>query len=329
MKIVVLKGGASSEREVSLNSGTNIANALKENGHDVLCLDTVLPIEQIKSPMKPTQKMIRNGDRNLATLLSAPEVQSAKFIFNALHGGSGENGAIQAILQTMGLKFNGSGVEGCAITMDKIVSKVIFEKHGIPTPEWLCFRNDENRQNAEIIETILAKFQPPLVVKPAHEGSTVGLTIVRDVKSLDSALKVARKFNGSILVEKFIEGRELTVAILGDKALPIVEICPKHGIYDYECKYMHGMSEYRMPAEVEPMLTRLIQDWTVVAFKALNCSGYGRMDLRLSLDHKPYFLEMNSLPGMTSTSLVPKAAKTVGISFNELLEKIIKLGLNR
>jgi D-alanine-D-alanine ligase len=329
MKIVVLKGGASSEREVSLNSGTNIANALKENGHDVLCLDTVLPIEQIKSPMKPTQKMIRNGDRNLAILLSAPEVQSAKFIFNALHGGSGENGAIQAILQTMGLKFNGSGVEGCAITMDKIVSKVIFEKHGIPTPEWLCFRNDENHQNAEIIETILAKFQPPLVVKPAHEGSTVGLTIVRDVKSLDSALKVARKFNGSILVEKFIEGRELTVAILGDKALPIVEICPKHGIYDYECKYMHGMSEYRMPAEVEPMLTRLIQDWTVVAFKALNCSGYGRMDLRLSLDHKPYFLEMNSLPGMTSTSLVPKAAKTVGISFNELLEKIIKLGLSR
>lgn len=329
MKIIVLKGGVSSEREVSLSSGDNIANALRENGHEVLCLDTVLPIEQLYQVIIPTPEMIHDGERNLVRLLTSPEVQSADFVFIALHGGSGENGSVQAVLQTMGFKYNGSGVEGCAITMDKIVSKILFEKHGIPTPEWLSFKNDGSTNVQEIIDKITEKFNLPVVVKPAHEGSTVGVTIVREEEALEVAIRTAMKYNSSVLVERFIEGRELTVSVLGDTTLPIVEIVPRHGIYDYTCKYTHGMSEYRVPAEIEPKLARKISEWTLTAFIVLNCAGYGRIDLRLGMDNQPYFLEMNSLPGMTSMSLVPKAAKAMGISFGNLLEKIIELGMSR
>lgn len=329
MKIVVLKGGISSEREISLLSGDNIAKTLEENGHDVICLDTILPLEQVEHRIDPTPNLFENGESNLVELLSCPDVQSADFIFNALHGGSGENGVVSGILETMGFKFNGSGVEGCAIAMDKVVSKVLFEKYNIPTPEWRHFNRVEIIENGKIIEKIIDTFDFPIVIKPAHEGSTVGLSIVSDGKELNPAIDKALKYNNELIVEKYIKGRELTVAILEDSALPIIEIIPKHGIYDYECKYTSGMSEYQVPAKIESKLTQRIQELSVVAFKILKCYGYGRADLRLGEDGTPYFLEMNAMPGMTAISLVPKAAKAIGISFGDLLGKIIELGIER
>jgi len=328
MRIVVLMGGTSSEREVSLSSGKNIAIALKENGHDVLLIDTVLPIEQLQSDIKASPIMIKNGDRNLLNLLMVPEIQSADFVFSALHGGTGENGVIQGILQTFNHKFNGSDAEGCAIAMDKVITKMIFEKNGISTPEWLYFKRDGDINYDRITHQIIEKFNLPVVIKPGHEGSTVGLTIVKQADEIRSAIDLALQYNSVFLVEEYISGRELTVAVLGDQALPVVEICPRHGIYDYECKYTSGMSEYHVPADINDALAKSIQTDSVRAFKLLHCAGYGRMDLRLSEENKPYFLEMNTLPGMTSTSLVPKAAKAIGMNFNQLLEEIISLGIS-
>ncbi|HCK98555.1 MAG TPA: D-alanine--D-alanine ligase [Candidatus Marinimicrobia bacterium] len=328
MKIVVIMGGTSSEREVSLLSGDNISAALQKNGHEVISIDTVLPIEQIEKPIEVTQEHINQGDKNLLYLLAHPEIQSADFIFNALHGGSGENGIVQGILQTLGYSFNGSSAEGCTIAMDKVISKMIFEKNGIPTPEWLYFERNGGMDYPEIIEAILQKFNLPLVIKPGHEGSTVGLTIVENEDQIQTAIDCALQYNSVFLVEEYIAGRELTVSILGDQALPIVEISPLHGIYDYECKYTNGMSEYIIPAKLDPALNKQIQKMSVKAFNLLRCSGYGRIDLRLGADQQPYFFEMNTLPGMTKTSLVPKAAAAIGLSFNELLEEIIHLGRN-
>ncbi|MDD5539171.1 MAG: D-alanine--D-alanine ligase [Candidatus Neomarinimicrobiota bacterium] len=329
MKIAVLMGGVSSEREVSLASGRNIATALRENGHDVLALDTILPIEQLKRSIEPNPDHLKNGESNLIRLVSDPVVRAVDFAFIALHGGSGENGSVQSVLEMLGYRYNGSDHEGCAIAMDKIVTKIIFENLEIPTPEWCSYDLQEGHDPAVIANAIAQKMTLPLVIKPAHEGSTVGLTIVRSIAEIEPAVVTAMKYNSSILVEKYIPGREITVAILGDEALPLVEICPKHGIYDYECKYTSGMSQYIVPAEVDPTVARRIQELAVSAIKSLRVYGYGRFDLRLTPDNQPIFLEFNSLPGMTATSLVPKAAKAVGVNFNELLEKIIELGLRR
>lgn len=327
MKIVVLMGGTSSEREVSLSSGRNIAAALERSGHEVTLLDTVLPMEQRQNALPVTEKEIKDGDRNLVCLLTDPQIQAADFIFSALHGGSGENGVAQGLLQTLGFRFNGSSAEGCAIAMDKVVTKMIFEKNDIPTPKWMYFERKNGLDYPAIVTAIEHNFSFPLVIKPGHEGSTVGLTIVEKREQIQPAVDEALKYNSVFLVEEYIAGRELTVAILGEQALPIVEIRPRHGIYDYECKYTSGMSEYQVPAELDARLAAEIQAQSVRAFHLLRCGGYGRMDLRLSSDQQPFFLEMNTLPGMTATSLVPKAARAVGLSFEDLLEEIIRLGL--
>jgi len=327
MKIIVLKGGISSEREVSLVSGKIIADTLRENGHKVLELDTVLPMEQLHHNLVATEEHVKKGNLNLLKVLQHESLQNCDFVFNALHGGEGENGEVQSLLMMHGMKFNGSDSTGCAISMDKIISKLIFERYNIPTPKWEHFNRGKNETIDEMIHEIEKNLEYPIVVKPANEGSTVGLTIVEKSDNLDAAIRLSLKYSKEILVEEFIPGRELTVAILDDKALPIVEIIPKHEIYDYECKYEDGMSEYQTPAPMSAELTKAIQEFSVIGFKALKCSGYARMDLRLSPDNKPYFLELNALPGMTSHSLVPKAGKAAGMSFPELLDKIIETGL--
>lgn len=327
MKIVVLMGGCSSEREVSLSSGKNIAEVLKRDGHEIVLIDTVLPIEQIRKTIVPDDHDIREGDKNILHLLTDPVIKSADFIFSALHGGSGENGIVQGVLQMLGYRFNGSRAEGCAIAMDKVISKMIFEKNDIPTPRWLYFEKNNGLNIDEIKDRIIDLFNFPFVIKPGHEGSTVGLTIVNDPDQVGPAISEALKYDSVFLVEEYIPGRELTVAVLGGEALPVVEIRPKHGVYDYECKYTSGMSEYIVPAEIDSELAHRIQELTVSAFNLLRCSGYGRMDLRLSENNTPYFLEMNTLPGMTSTSLVPKAAKAAGLSFNDLISEIIRIGM--
>ena len=327
MKITLLKGGVSSERDVSLVSGRMISETLQNNGHKVVELDTVLPIEQLHIKMEATQENIAKGNANLLSLLQHQTIQNCDFIFNALHGGEGENGEVQSLLMMHNFKFNGSDSTGCAIAMDKIISKLIFERYSIPTPKWEHFNRGKDETIPEMIAEVVAKLEFPVVVKPANEGSTVGLTIVKEETKLDAAILYSLDFCREILVEEFIPGRELTVAILDGETLPIVEIIPKHEIYDYECKYTDGMSNYQCPADISPELTKEIMNLSIIGFKALKCSGYGRMDLRLSPDNKPYFLELNTLPGMTSHSLVPKAAKAASITFENLIEKIIETGL--
>jgi D-alanine-D-alanine ligase len=327
MKIAVIMGGTSSERKVSISSGTNIAAALRENGHEVLLLDTVLPISQIDQSLEVRPNHLAHGDQNLLDLLSSTEVRATDFVFNALHGGIGENGIVQGILQTMGYAFNGSRAEGCAIAMDKVITKMIFEKNNIPTPLWMYYDNSNGLDYDKVVNEIRQQFDLPLVIKPGHEGSTIGLTVVRQADQIRPAIDEALRYDRTFLVEEYIPGRELTVSVLGDRALPLVEILPQHGIYDYECKYTKGMSQYEVPAKLEPALTKTLQETTAAAFRLLRCAGYGRMDLRLNPANQPYYLEMNTMPGMTATSLVPKAAKAAGLSFPELLDEIIRLGL--
>jgi D-alanine-D-alanine ligase len=329
VKIVVLKGGVSSERDISLISGDNISKALVKRGHNVLCLDTILPFEQVETEISPDEKMIKNGDSNLVNLLIHPEVRSADFIFNALHGGSGENGIVEGVLQLLGYNFNGSGIEGCAIAMDKVITKLLFEKYRIPTPAWLHFNRANSVSIEKIYDEVVKKFTFPVVVKPSSEGSTIGVSVVESEKELIPAIDKSLKYDEEVIVEKFIKGRELAVSILGSEPLPILEIVPKHKIYDYECKYIDGMSKYIVPAEIDEEITYLIKKFSIVAFKILKCRGYGRLDLRLGDDRVPYFFEINALPGMTSHSLVPKSAQAAGMEFGELLEKIMEIGIKR
>ncbi|HMA62041.1 MAG TPA: D-alanine--D-alanine ligase [bacterium] len=327
MKIVVLKGGSSSEREISLKSAEKIAQAYRRNGHDVIELDTVLPFSQIEEEIEVTSDHLENGSRNLVKLLQHKRIEDCDFVFNALHGGIGEDGRVQALLDMMQMHYNGSGYESSGISMDKIVSKLLFQQNQVPTPDWLHFNLEQNTSLQAIVEEVENKFDFPVIVKPSNEGSTVGLHLVQDSDSLEEAIQEALQYGHNILVEEFIEGRELTVGYLNDQPLPVLEIKPKHEIYDYKCKYTKGMSSYEVPARLEPALAKRIQELAIKAYQALKCKGYARIDLRLDSDLIPYFLEMNTLPGMTDTSLVPKAAQAAGIEFDELLEKIMQAGM--
>ncbi|MCF7885832.1 MAG: D-alanine--D-alanine ligase [Candidatus Marinimicrobia bacterium] len=327
MKIIVIEGGTSTEREVSLSSGEKIAAGYRRIGHDVVELDTVLPLSQLDKKIEVTGSHLKNGSKNLVALMQSEVAQKADFIFNALHGGFGEDGRLQAVLDMLQLTYNGSGYESSCLAMDKVLSKLLFQKNSIPTPDWLHFPRNHIDKNETNIEKVLNRFQLPVIVKPANEGSTVGLHLVKDQDSLIKAIDQAMQY-GDVIIENFIEGRELTVGFLEGKPLPVLEIKPEHEIYDYECKYTKGMSSYEVPADIEESLAQNIQNLASQAYQVLDCKGYSRVDLRLGIDNKPYILEVNTLPGMTDTSLVPKAAKAMGIGFEELLERIMKAGLS-
>ena len=213
-----------------------------------------------------------------------------------------------------------------SISMDKAMSKILFQHYGVVTPKWIVV--DKNHFEKESInEKIEKEFSYPCVIKPNDQGSTVGLTICKEPFEVEEAINLALNFSNKALIEEYIPGRELTVAVLDNKALPILEIKPKHSIYDYECKYTPGMSEYEVPAKIPQDVFENIQKQALLAFHSLRCESYSRVDFLLNQNNQPYCLEVNTLPGMTSTSLVPKMAKAVGISFEELIEKIIRLSL--
>jgi D-alanine-D-alanine ligase len=338
LKILVLMGGISAERDVSLSSGEAIVKALKFAGHQVLALDTahgqkLLPSdgkyspEGIKDEPPDITELERKGKQQALEAIHSFDFSEVDVIFLALHGGQGEDGTIQALLDLTGKPYTGSGVLASALAMNKAMSKKIFEREGILTPEWVLIENPEISDISYIKEKIEASFGFPCVVKPNDQGSTVGLTVVEEKKDLKKALECAQKFSSHILVERFIPGRELTVGILGDMPLPVVEIIPEHGIYDYECKYTHGKSNYVCPAEIPEEGTKEIQAIGLKAFRALGCEDYARVDFRYGEDSRFYCLEVNTLPGMTATSLVPKAAKALGIDFPELVNRIVKLAL--
>jgi D-alanine-D-alanine ligase len=246
-------------------------------------------------------------------------------VFLALHGGQGEDGTIQALLDLTGKPYTGSGVLASALSMDKAMSKKVFEREGILTPEWFSVKGSNPSDSSSIAERTETAFGFPCVVKPNNQGSTVGLTVVEEKRTLTRALACAGEYADHILIERYIPGRELTVGMLGDQPLPVVEIIPEHGIYDYECKYTHGKSRYVCPAEIPEKKAKEIQAIGLRAFQALGCEGYARVDFRYGEDDQFYCLEVNTLPGMTSLSLVPMAAKALGIDFPKLVDRIARL----
>jgi D-alanine-D-alanine ligase len=331
MKIAVFLGGTSSERNVSFASGSAIAKALQELGHDVIALDTAhgknqpsLETSQIgQAPPEPgilETFSTENSGRNIFELIEFVHSQKIELVFNALHGGVGENGVMQALLDLNKIKYTGSGVLASALAMNKVMSKRIFESESIPTPHYLFYEKNSDFRSAELR---INEKEYPIIVKPNAEGSTVGLTLVKEEDALETAWNKASQY-GDILIESYIAGREMTVSVLGDEALPVIEIIPESGLYDYEHKYTKGKTRYVCPAEVPTEISAETQRLALMAFKVLGCKGYGRIDFRLSQDNQLYCLEANTLPGMTATSLVPKAAKAAGIEFVQLIDRIVR-----
>ncbi len=328
LKILLLVGGTSPEREVSKSTGKSVYTALMNLGYEVVVID---PAYGINQPLevetyfdeKDFTEILNENYLDAVNLIASTEFNVA---FLALHGKYGEDGTIQSLLELKGIKYTGSKVLSSAIAMDKIMSKILFEEYQVPTPEWFHFKINEYTSE-EINKKIEQQFGFPAVIKPNDQGSTVGLTICKSSEQIDDAIHNAFEYSDRIIVEEYIPGREMTVAVIDDVALPVLEIRPKHNIYDYECKYTSGMSEYIVPADIPAEVSKSMQSIALQACKSLRCEVYARVDFRLSPDNKVYALEVNTLPGMTSLSLVPKMAKAVGISFEQLVEKIINLSL--
>lgn len=341
MKVIVLTGGVSSERNVSIASSCAIAKGLKESGHEVKVVDPIygtsqpseeeiLNIRPAIGKEFPTAEELKSySNRKVIECINSDIFDNTDIVFLGLHGKFGEDGKIQSLLEMRGVKYTGSGVTSSAMAMDKNISKIMFNHFEIPTPAWFMVEKGNYSIN-HIEESVNAYIDYPAVVKPNDEGSTVGLSIIRrDAEDLQlaGALDIAFKYTDSVMIEQFIPGRELTVAVLGDEALPVVEIKPKDGFYDYEHKYTSGRTEYFCPAEINEELCQLMQDSALTAHNTLQCKAYSRVDFRLNEKNEFYCLEINTLPGMTELSLVPKGARARGIGFKELLNKIIDLSL--
>lgn len=327
MKVAVLMGGRSSEREISLRTGRGIAQSLRNLGHEVAALDTatgklLAAGEEERATLPPGENSALPARAEMAMAGSAA-LRDADVVFVALHGGEGEDGTIQALLELTGRPYTGSGVMASAVAMNKAMSKRLFEHSGIPTPRWVLL--EDGRMPATLDTAALGGY--PLVVKPNAEGSTVGLSIVSDAAGLPEAIAIAARHGPEVLIEQFIPGRELTVAVMGEEALPIVEIRPKSGFYDYESKYTAGRSEYFCPADLDEPLAARIRELGLRAHRVLGCAGVSRVDFRLDPDENPWCLEVNTVPGMTPTSLVPMAAKARGMSYDQVVQRMLELAV--
>jgi D-alanine-D-alanine ligase len=335
-------GGTSSERDVSLATGLRVAEALRARGHDVTTVDTargalsrgdeqkMLSSGVVKVAPPSQQELTRMSVEALPrTVSNLPSQKNTDVIFLGLHGGQGEDGTIQALLDLTGVPYTGSGHLASALAMDKDLSKRLFRDAGVPTADWVMVRRRGGESTApRPPASEIRSLGMPLIVKPSKQGSTVGLSIVKQLEQLDAAIDAAFEFDDEVMIERFIPGREFTVGILGDQALPVGEIIPKHEIYDYECKYTAGMAEEVFPARISDEETARVQGYARKAFDALKLRGYARIDFRLSSeDGEFYCLEANTLPGMTQLSLIPQAAAAAGISFPELCDRIVQLAL--
>ncbi len=337
-KIAVLMGGNSAERNVSLASGAGIIAGLMKAGHEAIGIDTALGAGQISAHVQAESAGIKSDPPAITDLeaipsetavqtISSPDLKEVDLVFIALHGGMGENGTIQALLDLMGIPYTGSGVLASAAAMDKQIAKKIFISSGIPTADYFVMRADEINNDRDLISKIESSIGFPVVVKPNDQGSSVGLDIARDAASLYQIARIAAQYSDKVLFEKYIDGRELTVGVLDDQTLPVVEIKPHEGFYDYKHKYLVGQTDYVAPAPISMEEEKAVRDLALKAFQALGCRGYGRVDFRMSPDGELFCLEVNTLPGMTATSLVPKAAKAAGIEFPELLTRIAESAL--
>ncbi|MCK9572081.1 MAG: D-alanine--D-alanine ligase [Candidatus Omnitrophica bacterium] len=304
-KVGVLMGGTSSEREISLKSGSAVLEALKGANVNAVGID------------------IKNEDLLWISQVLKSEALDCAFI--ALHGRFGEDGQIQKILEDCDIPYTGSGVQASALAMDKIASLKVLHDSGLRIPRWQALHKEDYLQNADI------KLQIgfPLVVKPANHGSSIGLSIIHRPELLEGALELAFRYDQRVVIQEYIKGRELTVGVLDEQALAVVEIITKNAYFDFQAKYQPGLTEYIVPAKLDQRIGKNVQDAGLRAHQALGCSGCSRTDIILSPDSLIYLLEVNTIPGMTATSLLPKAAKVLGISFSGLCLKLLNLAYEK
>jgi len=305
-RIGVLMGGPSSERQISIKSGKAVLEALRESGIDAIAIDI----------------QTENREENIR-LLKGENLDCA---FLALHGYFGEDGRIQAILEEINLPYTGSGVEASQLAMDKIASLRIFKANGLVVPRSFFLSREDYAVGASAYKNELGL---PLVVKPANHGSSIGLSLVDKESDISKAVDLAFQYDSRVVLQEYIKGRELTIGVLAEKALPVIEIIPKSAYFDFEAKYQTGMTDYIVPAQLEPGIEKMVRQAGLIAHQALGCFACSRADIILSKDNLSYILEVNTIPGMTSTSLLPKAAKSAGISFNNLCIKLLKLAYEK
>lgn len=330
MRVAVLMGGRSAEREVSLDSGVQVSRGLRGAGHEVTAIDSArgpLDAEAERrlleqgvglEPPAASAAGTGSGERELLEALTLREVREADVVFPILHGGAGEDGRLQAALDLAGLRYAGSGPLGCGLAMDKEVSKRLFRHDSVPTADW---------RMAPASPAQAAELGYPLIVKPNSGGSTVGLSLVEGEDDLLGAVELARGFDDEVMLEAFVAGREVTVGILDGEALPVGEIVPEHELFDYECKYQPGLAEEIFPADLPPEASRRARETALRAHELLKLRGFSRIDFILDERGEPVCLEANALPGMTSNSLLPKAAAAAEIDFASLCDRIVRAAL--
>jgi len=328
MRITVLTGGTSAERDVALASAVQVIAALRSIGHQVAVVDTargfipetdegqLLTASVGQAPPSVARLEALEHGLLLSGLANLAAVREAEVLFLALHGGHGEDGTLQTILDMIGVPYTGSGPIGSAMAMDKDIAKRLFQEAGIPTAKWLMA--------PATVPEVETRLGWPVVVKPSKQGSTVGLTVVRSPGDLAGAIDEAYRHDDEVMIEAFVPGRELTVGILDGVALSVGEIIPRHEIFDYECKYTPGMSEEIFPADLPAEVAAECGRLGLLAHRALKLGGYSRVDFRLTPSGEACCLEVNTLPGMTATSLLPQSARAVGIGFPELCDRICR-----
>ncbi|MCX7928013.1 MAG: D-alanine--D-alanine ligase [Candidatus Omnitrophica bacterium] len=299
-RIGVLMGGFSSERDISLRSGTAVYESLKKQQFDVVAID------------------IQDSDREkIKQILKKNQINTA---FIALHGIFGEDGQIQSILEEMGISYTGSGVQASRNALDKVQAKKIFTRYGLPTPEWVThYKQDYQNQ-----KPLFVPFSLPWIVKPSANGSSIGVSLVEEPEQVKEALEKAFFFDSCVIVEQFIKGREMTIGIINNRPLCVIEVVPKNRWFDFEAKYQKGLTEYIIPAVLDESLAQTLQDAALAAHRILGCRGFSRVDLMLDKNNKFFILEVNTIPGLTSTSLLPKAAAVAGISFDQLCLQLLE-----
>jgi D-alanine-D-alanine ligase len=336
MKVLVLAGGNSSEREVSLNSGGAIVAALNRLGHTVTAIDpanggNLIDAKGEYAPQiadKGTSLPVQAVSSEVALVMNSDQLKS-DVVFIALHGGAGENGTLQNLLQLSGHKYTGSNMTASAVAMDKAMTKRLMASVNVRTPHWRLYHMESGEIDAATVQSVKDHFKLPFIVKPNDGGSTVGLTKVERYEQIGEAFASSFKESRHVLVEEYIHGRELTVAVLDQEAFPVVEIRPKSGLYDYEAKYTKGKSEYICPAPISEDVAHGLTHAALQVYDVVGASGLARIDFLLADDGRSHCLEINTLPGMTNLSLAPMAAKAAGIDFDQLLERIIASALKR
>lgn len=341
MNIIVLAGGNSTEREVSIASGQGVCKALRERNHKAVLLDPYFGASQKEENLFPTEYDVdkaADAMREMSSKLEetmktrkgffGPNVleicKEADIVFLALHGANGEDGKVQSVLDLMGIKYTGSGPLSSGMAMDKGITKMVFEAKGVPTPKGITL--EKGKCSSQFADYGMGF---PVIVKPCCGGSSVGVCIANNQAEYQAALLEAFSYENEVVVEQFITGREFSVAVVDGKAYPVIEIAPLQGFYDYKNKYQAGSCVETCPADLSSALTKEMQKYAEMGYKALNLQAYARLDFLMDDEGNMYCLEANTLPGMTPTSLIPQEAKAIGMDYPQLCEKLIEVSLKK